>query len=158
MKKVSILFIFVLFVTFVSTAQDYKTALGVRGGVMQAVTFKQFISQNAALELLGGVRRNKMNVTLLYEIHSYNMFGVSNLSLFYGLGGHVGHYYFPRDDEKMLESLGDVFAFGGDLIIGMEYKIPNVPINFGVDFKPAFNIYPRYRYRQGAAGFVRYVF
>ena len=118
-------------------AQDYNTGIGIRGGFQQGLTIKHFTSANTALEGLLVTRWGGMFVTGLYEIHA-NAFDVDGLNWYYGIGGHVGFYDGSRSpyvaDDLRYNSVGV------DAILGMEYNIPDIPINVSIDWKPAFNI------------------
>lgn len=127
-----------LMLTASINAQSYKTALGGRLGFFNGFTIKHFVRNDKALEGLLAFRWNGFEITGLYE-HQRPLKGVNNLDWFIGIGGHVGfwntgyyykHYY--ADNHS---------AFGMDLIGGLEYTFDEVPINIGLDWKPAFNFY-----------------
>jgi len=122
-------------------SQDYKTALGLRGGLSSGLTIKHFVSGNSALEGILASRWRGFNLTGLYEIHHFSAFGVPHLNWYYGFGGHIGswagykkHPWFP--DDKATYSVA-----GADFILGIEYNFKEVPINISADWKPAFNIW-----------------
>ena len=50
----------------------------------------------------------------------------NDFNLYYGVGGHLG-------------AAANKFAIGIDAIVGLEYKIPNAPIAFSLDYKPSVN-------------------
>jgi len=118
-------------------AQDYNTGIGLRGGYFKGVTFKHFISDNKALEVLAGTHRSGMNLTLLYQIHN-NAFGVERLNWYYGGGGHIGFRYGANAERG---TRGEPYSvIGIDGILGMEYNFKEIPINLSLDWKPALNL------------------
>ena len=120
------------------SAQDYKTGIGLRGSYTGGLTVKHFISSKAALEgILGtGLRyRGSWNITGLYEWES-PISDVDGLAWFVGVGGHIGHW----DDNPWWSTGGPRTVIGVDGIIGLEFTIPNAPICFQLDYKPAFNL------------------
>ncbi len=136
------------------SAQDYKTGIGLRGGLPSAITLKHFFNGNKAVELIVGSRWAGFSVTGLYEISKSNAFDVDRLDWYYGVGGHVGFYsgrFGPFDEQHT--------AIGIDGIIGIEYNIEEIPINISLDYKPAIN-FGTYFYARGdeAALSVRYIF
>ena len=155
MMKKAILFIgFILFGAGIF-AQEYKTAIGLRGGVTQGITLKHFTSGTSAFDFIFGTYKRGVHLVLLYEIHAHNVFDVPNLSLFYGPGGHFGHFN-HSNIRHWGDYENDVIAIGVDFVLGVEYTFDEIPINIGIDIKPAFNIIPAIRYWQGGALFLRY--
>ncbi len=119
--------------------QDYNTGIGIRGGLSNGITIKHFITNKAALEFLLANLWKGYNFTVLYEVHE-QLGSAKGLKWFYGAGGHIGHWngydkhpWFPKKESYTV--------VGVDLIIGLEYTIPNAPINFSLDYKPGYNLY-----------------
>lgn len=119
--------------------QDYKTGIGIRGGLSNGITVKHFISNEAALEFLVASRWKGYNFTVLYELHN-QLGSTDGLKWYYGIGGHVGrwngysnHPWFPKDEQY--------YVLGVDFILGLEYTFPNAPFNISLDYKPAYNLY-----------------
>lgn len=156
MKRIVFISAF-LIISLSMFSQPYKSAIGIRGGVSQGITFKHFLGSNSAFDLIAGTYRQGIHIVGLYEIHSHNFAGVNNLSLFYGPGGHFASFSstnFPsRWHEKYDEN---TIAIGVDFVFGIEYTFDEVPINIGIDIKPAFNIIPTMHFWQGGALFLRY--
>ena len=81
-----------------------------------------------------GLRAGGSNAALTYKQHlnAGNAFEwtqpvINNdFNLYYGVGGHLG-------------AAANKFAIGIDAIVGLEYKIPNAPIAFSLDYKPSVN-------------------
>jgi hypothetical protein len=140
MKKWNVLIlVFVLWGSSAAFAQDYKTAVGVRGGFPTAVTVKHFIGQSSALEGLVSGYRGGFEFTGLYEKH-VNAFDVPYLNWYYGAGAHIGVF----DNEiarpgYYFDGRGRGFTVGVDGILGLEYTLTEIPFVIGIDMKPAFD-------------------
>jgi len=155
MKKI-IIIASAVFLSIGLYAQDYETALGLRGGFSGGVTLKHFISGSSAVEGIVSTRWHGMNVTGLYEIHN-EAFDVEKLNWYYGGGAHIGIWE-GYDDHPWFDS-GSRAIIGIDLIIGIEYTFDEAPINIGLDWKPAFNLIGYTGFWGDAGGIsLRYVF
>ncbi|MCD7962448.1 MAG: hypothetical protein LUF90_02610 [Rikenellaceae bacterium] len=128
MKKFIMAIILAVTVTGFCSAQDYNWGIGVRGGaVATGITAKVSIDgQNAVEGILSLV--NGVNFYGLYERHMPVI--SSGFSFYYGAGGNIGSW--KRHSNKK-------FTVGIDGIIGLEYKIREVPLAFSVDYKPGLN-------------------
>lgn len=136
-------------------AQDYKTGIGVRGTFVSGLTVKHFIKEDAALEGIVSFGRWGMNLTGLYEWHA-RAFDVEGLNWYYGAGGHIGNW---NDDYPWVDDQGEFMVIGIDGIVGIEYKIQDIPISFSADYKPSLNFsgFPGF-WGYGGALSVRYTF
>lgn len=127
----------------------YSTAIGLRGGYTSGITFKHFVRNNAALELVLGTRWEGFSLTALYEWHSPNALGVSQLSWVYGLGGRIGSYRGDRyyrgrgncnnpNDRNCGSYWGNrnLTAVGIVGIGGLEFKFDEVPFTVSLDLIP----------------------
>ncbi len=142
MKKLSVLFIaFCCFATTI-VAQEYTTALGFRGGFYTGLTVKHFVKEDVAIEGILATRWSGFHVTGLYEVHKYAAFDVPRLNWYYGAGAHIGFY---NSRYAYPEGWGTVHStgLGIDGIIGIEYNIEEIPINFSLDWKPMINLIGR---------------
>jgi hypothetical protein len=119
----------------------YDKGFGLRLGNQSGLTYKHFMRDANALELMLTTHIDKKGLTgtIMYEWHR-NAFEAKNLMWFYGLGGHLGTYkyndYFDTGDNRYFKS-GYFPILGADGIIGLEYKLPTYPWAFSVDVKPA---------------------
>lgn len=141
-----------------SAQQNYNGALGLRLGYPYGITGKGFISKADAIE--GILHFNSQNnyhryvgLTVLYERH-VELSALKGLNLYYGGGaGFVAYSNKYRNT--------DTYSLGIDGIIGLEYTLDDIPLNFGVDVKPYIGIYPDLGFNennvQGALS-VRYAF
>lgn len=163
--------IVILTETTIVHAQDYKTSAGLRLSWDPGLTIKHFIKETAAIEaIIAPYHWNGVNVTLLYEKHAY-AFNTTEFRWFYGIGGHVGIFNGSYDRDRYYKKYYDQYKYNGydpyynynrvlvnlgiDAILGLEYKITEIPFTLGVDFKPGFDIvYPRFGWE--AALSIRY--
>lgn len=156
MKKIAGVLFVLLFSTAVS-AQDYNTAIGVRGGFFNGLSLKHFISSTNALEGVVATHYRGFLVMGMYQIHA-NAFDAPRLNWYYGGGAHAGFYnrrYTPwfADDER-----GNFTTFGIVGVLGLEYKIEEIPITIGVDLTPALNIFGHTGFWPGSGLTLRYTF
>lgn len=123
-------------IAFIANAQNYKNALGIRGGFSNGITFKHFFSSSSAFELIVANRWKGYNLTGLYEKHKD--LG-SGFDWYYGIGGHIGRWH-GYDKHPWFKDDKDYSVIGIDLILGIEYTIPGAPINLSLDYKPGYNL------------------
>lgn len=135
-RKILIGIAFLFLIASSINAQNYRTGIGGRIGSFNGFTIKHFVKTDKALEGLLSFRWNGFIITGLYE-HQRAFKGVENLDWFVGIGGHVG--FWDRGDYYWNRFEDNHTVFGMDLIGGIEYTFDEVPINLGLDWKPAFN-------------------
>lgn len=109
------------------SGQSYTTALGVKF-YPGAISLKHFTNDKVALEGLGYFWDRGFRVTGLYEIHN-NINGAPGLKWYVGPGAHVGFY-----NTKW----GGGSSIGIDGVLGLDYKINEIPINLSIDWQPSF--------------------
>lgn len=119
------------------TAQNYETSVGLRAGFYNGVTFKHFLSEKAAFEGILSSRWRGFRLTGLYEVHN-SAFNEEGLQWYYGGGAHISSWNgrnvnWINDNENYL-------VIGLDIILGLEYKFSDAPINISLDWKPAINL------------------
>ncbi|MBR6495860.1 MAG: hypothetical protein IKT28_01955 [Rikenellaceae bacterium] len=127
MKKIiSLLFCIMLFTGV--KAQGYEWGVGLRGGYSYGLTAKY--NFNAANSLEGILAFNHgVHFTGLYQ---FNMPVISEgFRFYYGLGGNIGSW-------KKAETTK--FTLGVDGIVGLEYKIKQIPLLLSIDYKPCLNL------------------
>jgi len=156
MRKIILTFVLAVSIIALANAQDYKTGIGIRGGLSQGLTLKHFVGSNAAFEGILSSRWRGFDFTGLYEIHN-QAFEVDRLNWYYGFGGHIG--FWDGANTNWGNTGTSYTVIGIDGILGIEYNFREVPINIGVDWKPAFNIigYSGF-WADGGAISIRYIF
>lgn len=138
-------------VTVVS-AQDYKTALGVRlsssaAMVNNSVSFKQFISDKTAIEALFSFG-DPLALGAILEFHK--PLSSAGLSYYYGAGGYIS---FIKTTNVATGKTSTDPNFGAQGVIGLDYKFTNVPLNLSLDWKPELNIVSDINFEPAAIGF-----
>lgn len=140
----------------VTYAQEYSTGIGLRAGLYNGLTVKHFTGEKTAFEILIASRWHGLEITGLYEIHNI-AFNTKGLYWYYGFGGHLG---FWNGNYASWGHQGTSYTVVGiDGILGLEYNFSEIPINIGLDWKPAINIvgYTGF-WADGGALSIRYVF
>lgn len=128
MKKV-ILLVALLAITTTTFAQDYKWAVGARiGGATSGLAVKHKIAATTAIEGILSIPYDKgFVVTGLYE--KVVPVIADGFNFYYGGGAHIGSW---GDHDK--------FRLGVDGVVGLEYKVPEIPFAFSVSYKPSLDI------------------
>ena len=157
MKKLFFVLMLCIGFSLVTNAQSmgrtYKTALGVKVWDGAGITFKNFLTSNNALELIGYFNRYSTRITGLYEIHG-NLAGAPGLKWYVGPGAHVSFYNVNNRNRN------DSYAAAGiDGVLGLDLKINGAPINLSIDWQPSleFGEYRGFLGNQGGLG-IRYTF
>jgi hypothetical protein len=135
-----------------ATAQDYKTALGIRlsssaASVNNAVSFKQFITEKTAIEALISFG-DPLAFGALVEFHK--PLSASGLRYYYGAGGYLSFIKSYNPNKQINETNTN---FGAQGVIGLDYKFSNAPINISLDWKPELNIVSDINFEPAAIGF-----
>lgn len=124
-------------------AQDYFRAAGIRGGLSSGFTYRQHLDPEIAYEGLISFRKGGLQLTALRQKIQPALFEFSEDFYFiYGFGGHVGfnytdHYYFMFHEYNYSERRFSPLI-GLDGFLGLEYRIPGIPLQAGLDVKPFF--------------------
>jgi hypothetical protein len=118
---------------------NYKFAAGIRAGETSGLTFNVNTTASTGLEFIAGIWSDWVSLTALYEIRK-EAFNAKGLNWYYGGGGHfsfaTGTYY----QEGRTYPRGDFSGIGLDAILGLEFKIPEVPFAVNFNLKPLFEI------------------
>jgi len=118
----------------------YTRGIGGRFGVANGITYKHFINPDHAIEGILNFQGNRsfrlFKLLGLYEIHQpINFVDVDGLRWYWGFGGGLGGYRYKDDNTN-----GVAWSFDG--VIGLDYKIPEAPINLSLDWKPTVELTP----------------
>ncbi|TAL69619.1 MAG: hypothetical protein EPN88_06535 [Bacteroidetes bacterium] len=153
MRKSILALILAVSIVTLASAQEYKTGVGLRGGLSQGLTIKHFVGEKAAFEGLLSTRWSGFDITGLYEIHN-RAFEVEHLNWYYGFGAHIGSY---SGSKVPWGTSGAVLGIDG--ILGIEYSFSEAPINIGLDWKPSLNLVGNSDFwGDGGALSIRYIF
>jgi hypothetical protein len=131
---------------------SYRTALGVRlssSAAMQnnSISIKQFITEKTAIEGLFSFG-DPLSLGALLEFHK--PLAASGLTYFYGAGGYIG---FVKTVNTTTQKTSTETNFGGQGIIGLDYKFAGIPLNISLDWKPELNIVNDINFEPAAIGF-----
>ena len=141
--------------TRTSYEKAYKSAIGVKM-YPSAISYKQFIRTNKAVEALGYFSLDGFRATVLYETYA-PIEGNENLSWYVGYGGHLGLWSETWKKNNPDHTAG--IAVGVDGILGLDYKVKTAPLNISVDWQPSFNFVGSSYFESGWAGIgIRYTF
>ncbi len=134
-------FIFILLVsaliTVTSSAQDYRTGIGLRAGLPYGLTVKHFLNQTNAVEGILASRWGGFVVTGLYE-KEYWTGEYPGLNWFWGAGAHIGFWDAGYNPNINATYTGSVI--GIDAILGLEYTFDDIPLNLSLDLLPSLNL------------------
>jgi hypothetical protein len=126
-------FTIVFFQSIISVkAQLYNSALGIRLGSTNGISYKTFIKQKAAIEGIGTFRNSGIGLTCLYQVHGI-AFKSNDFNWYVGGGGHINSW---QAYEKKINGNKRNYALGLDGIIGLEGKFKTVPLAISLDWKP----------------------
>lgn len=126
-----------------SGGSSYTNGVGLRAGEPSGLTFKHFTGSNTAIEGIANFWPYGFGITGLYEIHA-NAFDVRGLKWYYGPGAHVqlyqtSAYYISRRGpwayDRVYTTSG--IGIGIDGVLGLEYKIQEIPFTLSLDIKPS---------------------
>ncbi len=117
---------------------QYNTAIGLRAGFTSGLTVKHFFGGgNKAVEGIIGLWPYSTSITGLYEVHKGA--GTAGLNFYYGVGAHVAfrtsRIYYSRYYDRYYRYYYNN-ALGIDGILGIEYKVPEIPFALSLDLKP----------------------
>lgn len=125
-------------------AQKYGTSLGLRlGDQRYGISLRQRVMSGFTGELLFEVEPAAYQLTVLPKYH-LPLIG-EGLNLYMGAGAHVGE----------LKHFGTTYGF--DLMVGIEWKLPLLPLTLSTDIKPAYNVQDQDWFEFPAAISVHYV-
>ena len=134
----SLLFCFLIFNS--ANAQDYKAAVGIRFSskaalVNNSVSLKYFFTEKTAVEGLISFG-DPFALGLLVEQHKPLL--TNNFKYFYG-GGFYGAFAGQR-------------RAGLQGVLGLDYKVPTLPMNFSIDWKPELTFTKEFSFETAALG------
>lgn len=138
MLKVIKILAFFLLVSAATYGQDYKNAIGGRGGLYNGLTFKHFLNEKNAIEGILATRWRGISLTGLYEWQK--PISEAGFSWFFGFGAHVGSFAGTLSPWSPIGTVGNTLVAGVDGIIGLEYVFEKFPLDLAIDYKPAVHL------------------
>tara|TARA_B100001287_G_scaffold274728_1_gene280679 strand:- start:5688 stop:6149 length:462 start_codon:yes stop_codon:yes gene_type:complete len=148
----NILTLSLIFCNTLIYSQNYKTAVGIKGGYpgFGSLNAKHFISDGKALEAtFGGIsRKNYGNGAFLILDYEIQQILESSFSWYYGGGGLLG---FTTNEVGTTR-----LQLGINSTMGIEYTFEEVPINCSLNMGPLIFISPEVRFSWGGGLSIRY--
>ncbi|NJK86244.1 MAG: hypothetical protein HC906_09990 [Bacteroidales bacterium] len=141
LNKCTALFIVLLFSISSELVAQYNFAVGLRAGTTAGITLKKITAQESAIEGILGFCGDCFSITGLYEKNP-QILDIKGLNWYYGVGLHVT-FYVDRDAEPFFRNKdydNNELGLGIDGIVGLEYKIPDIPLAISIDLKPFIEI------------------
>ncbi|NOT50656.1 MAG: hypothetical protein HOP10_05210 [Chitinophagaceae bacterium] len=151
MKKIVIALFVAVAISSTVSAQDYKTALGVRlsssaAMINNSISFKQFISDKTAIEAYFSFG-DPLALGAMLEFHK--PLAASGLQYYYGVGGYLGFVKTLNTTTQKTTTDPNIGAQG---VIGLDYKFSGIPLNLSLDWKPELNIVNDINFEPAAIG------
>lgn len=149
MNKTRAILILLVIFSLAARAQHMKKAVGVRDGTGFALTYQFFYEQDRDVKLMLNTRDHGIQFTALlqrYEpvLHQYG----NSFFFYYGAGAHIGFTgnkpalsRYAIDDENANKPFTNKGIIGADGMIGIEYRAHSVPMSFGLEYKPFFDLF-----------------
>jgi hypothetical protein len=139
MKSI-LLFTLAMLISEFAYSQNYKTAIGFKGGFpgFVALNIKHSLGSTTAIEASIGGGRNFLWLEGLFEI---NKDMGSGFNWYYGIGGDIGTWN-NNYNFKYRESYYNGAYGGVDGVIGIEYTFNEIPFNIAVDATPTVRLFP----------------
>jgi hypothetical protein len=155
MKKITCSFLLIsglCLATSLSAQDNYKTALGIRLSssapmINNSITLKHFLNERTAIEALFSFG-DPLALGALVEMHK--PIGTSGIQWFYGGGGYIAFVKSYNAQKNKDETNTN---FGGQGVIGLDYKFVNLPLNLSLDWKPELNLINDINFEPAAIGF-----
>jgi hypothetical protein len=118
----------------------YKMALGVRfsnsaPAINNSISFKYFLTNRTAVEALISFG-DPVAIGVLLEKHKE--LGPNGLNWFIGGGAYIG--------------FSGTRNIGAQGVVGLDYKIPTLPLNLSLDWKPELNLAKEFSFEPSAIG------
>ena len=150
----TLIFIVASFVVFNSQAQQYSTAIGIKGGYAfqsgGGINAKHFLGGASAIEVtLGGGARH-IWLQALYERNQELSHGVE---WYYGFGGDLGSF-----TNGGYNGYSNGLFIGVDGVVGVEYTFEEFPLNLALDTGPTLRVIPYVGFGWSGGLAVRYAF
>jgi hypothetical protein len=137
--------IFLLCLSPAAFSQFYAKEIGLRGGYSGGITFRVNLEEALSYQAQLSYRDQGAIFTMFRQQHKeIGMDRLGNWEFLYGFGVHAGFYF--TDSYKILFReiyFGrEIFTpvVGMDGYVGIDYKLVDLPMSFGVSFQPYMEI------------------
>jgi hypothetical protein len=124
-------------------SQYYTRSAGIRGGSFPGLMYRTFLNEEDAIEVTLSRDKNGFRIGAFREYFKPAFIEFSdNMVLGYGFGAHIGYVYTNKYEMYATDYYFDrkKFSpvFGMDGYVGIDYRIREFPLVFGLDVKPYF--------------------
>lgn len=142
-RNLSLTVVIALAFSFVSYAQPYKTAIGVRLGFPNNVNFtlKHNLGTAWAIELNAGAGWRSAAIDFAGMYH-FDIPKPSGMRWYLGAAADVGFFYNRGTYHPVSGYKHGYFSTGVSIFGGLEYTFPNIPLNLAFDLGPRLPIVP----------------
>lgn len=144
MKHIYII-IFLLCLSTTAFSQFHNKEVGMRGGYTSGITFRVNLEEALSYEAQLSYRDHGGIFTMFRQNHlEMGMDQLGNWEFIYGFGVHTGFYY--TDSYKIFFRQvyfgREIFTpvLGMDGYLGIDYRLVDLPMSFGVSFQPYMEI------------------
>lgn len=152
MKQVYLI-ISILILSFNGFAEEPVKAVGIRGGLSSGFEYRVFSGDLTSYKVLISTRKQGLQLTGMKEFHVPDAFDIDQeeFTFVYGFGAHAGfeswhrEYYRDNLDYTFPPTLyrerrsGPIAGLDG--LAAIEYSVREIPLVFGVEVKPYFNLF-----------------
>ena len=141
-----------LFLGSTQVQAQYVTGIGIRGGKFNSgVSFKHFFDANNSTGIEGLIGRSKIGRDYGWIAKGFLVFQrpimdsrmQAPFDIVLGAGMHGAYfkygYYYIENGVEIPYAL-DVYTFGIDAMIALEYKLPFAPLSLTADCNPFFSL------------------
>ncbi len=140
------------------SAQGYQSAAGLRASYGGLLSYKHKLNTQYFAEGILGFRWGGVEITALIE-RSQPAFDNENMFWYFGGGMHLGLH--GRDNTINPPDMANEQTYinlGADLIGGIEYVFPQIPLTASLDYKPSFHFTgERWFVGEGVGLSIRYI-
>jgi len=135
-----------------SSSAQYVTGIGIRGGKFNSgISFKRFVNANNNVGVEAWACRSKIGrdygwvgkAFMVYQRPIMDARMQAPIDIVFGAGVHGGYYkfgYYKIENGVEIPYPLDVYTFGIDAMIGLEYKLPWLPLSITADCNPFFTL------------------
>ena len=139
MKK-QLLSLLLLALVAVANAQisGYKDAIGVKY-FPTSLSYKHFVNDKNAVEGLFYLWTYGVRATGLYQFYNpLKGFDLDNLNWYWGVGAHA--HFWNNHWSTIYPGRSSSASIGVDAVLGVDFKVPNIPLNVSIDWQPSLNL------------------
>ncbi|HKK80026.1 MAG TPA: hypothetical protein VJ933_10370 [Phaeodactylibacter sp.] len=145
MKNLVLLLFMASFLCFsqAAKAQEYNSAIGARLGSPFSASYKNFISEQGAIELFGNFRTRgvltsyrwtRLGVGGAYQ-HHFDLEIEELEGLKWYVGGGATAYFWTYSNDGFFDD-SDNLTFGVQGYVGLDYAFEDAPVNLSLDWVP----------------------